>query len=253
MHAISRQHLQLAGLTIMYLLSGIRAEEITVFAATSLTESLKEVAVAYEKNSGDKVILNFAASNILTQQIIAGAPADIFFSADEAKMDVLAKQNLIVADTRKNLLGNSLVIITPVNGLKISEPENLLKSSIKHLSIGNPEVVPAGIYAKAWLEKVGLWGKLKSRTIQAENVRAALAVVESGNAEAGIVYKTDASSSDKIWVQLKIPAEDTPPIVYPVTLLTDSRNKQASRKFLSYLSNESAKKTFVKFGFSVIE
>lgn len=232
---------------------GVHAAEVTVFAAASLTDSLKEVAATYEKDSGDKLFFNFAASNILAQQILAGAPADIFFSADEATMDALEKQNLIVKDTRKDLLGNSLVVITPVHGLKISEPGSLLKPAIRHFSIGDPEAVPAGIYAKAWLVKAGFWEALKPKVVPAESVRAAMAVVESGNAEAGIVYKTDAATSKKVWIALSIPVAETPRIVYPAALLVDSRNKEAAMKFLSYLSGKAARETFEKFGFSVIE
>jgi len=229
------------------------AAEITVFAAASLTDSLKEIATGYEKTSGDTVRFNFAASNTLAQQIQAGAPADIFFSADEAKMDTLDKAGLIVKDTRKDLLGNSLVVITPEPGLKISEAADLLKEDIKHLSLGDPKAVPAGVYAKAWLEKIGLWKKLESKVAPAENVRAAMAVVESGNAEAGIVYKTDAAISKKVRIAMEVPAAEVPKITYPAAVVKDSRNADAARKFLTYLAEKTADETFAKFGFSVIE
>ncbi|MES2660791.1 MAG: molybdate ABC transporter substrate-binding protein [Verrucomicrobiota bacterium] len=229
------------------------ATEITVFAAASLTDAIKEIATAYETTSGDKVIFNFAASNTLAQQIQAGAPADIFFSADEAKMDVLAAARLIEKDTRKDLLGNSLVVITAEGGPEISKAEDLTKPSVKHLSVGDPKAVPAGVYAKAWLEKAGVWEKLQPKIVPAENVRAAMAVVESGNAEAGIVYKTDATISKKVKVALEIPAAGGPKITYPAAVVSDSRNKEAARKFLSHLADKSADETFAKFGFSVID
>lgn len=230
----------------------ILAAEITVFAAASLTDSLKEIATTYEKTSGDKIRFNFAASNVLAQQIQAGAPADIFFSADQAKMDGLEKAGLIDKDTRKDLLGNTLVVITPEHRLKISEAYDLQKAAIKHFSIGDPKAVPAGIYAKEWMEKAKLWETLQPKIVPAENVRAALAVVESGNAEAGIVYKTDAAISKKVWVALEIPADDGPKITYPAALVSDSRNKNPARKFLAYLADKQADETFTKFGFSVI-
>lgn len=229
------------------------AAEITVFAAASLTDSLKEIGAAYEKASGDKVRFNFAASNTLAQQIQAGAPADIFFSADEAKMDSLEAAGLVLKDTRRNLLGNSLVIITPENGLTISEPADLAKPSVKHLSLGDPKAVPAGVYAKEWLEKIGLWKSLEAKVAPAENVRAAMAVVESGNAEAGIVYKTDAAISKKVTVALEIPVAEGPKIIYPAAVLKDSRNADAARKLLTWLADKKADETFAKFGFSVVD
>jgi molybdate transport system substrate-binding protein len=229
------------------------AGEITVFAAASLTDALKEIAAGYEKTSGEKLVFNFAASNTLAQQIQAGAPADIFFSADEAKMNTLATAGLIVKDTRKDLLGNTLVVITPEKGMKISKAGDLMNAAIKHFSIGDPKAVPAGVYAKAWLESVGLWSSLEPKIVPAENVRAAMAVVESGNAEAGIVYKTDANQSKKVRIALDIPAAEGPKIIYPAAVVSDSRNKEAARKFLSYLAGKQADETFAKFGFSVID
>lgn len=224
--------------------------EITVFAAASLTDSLKEIAANYEKATGDKVRFNFASSNTLAQQIKAGAPADIFFSADAAKMDSLAAAGLIARETRKNLLGNSLVIITPADGPAISTARDLARPAIKHLSIGDPRAVPAGIYAKAWLEKAGLWAALEPRIVPAESVRTALAVVESGNAEAGVVYKTDAAISKKVKVVMEIPAADTPAIIYPAAVVKDTRNAAAARKFLAHLTGKQAAETFTRFGFS---
>lgn len=229
------------------------AADVMVFAAASLTDSLKEIATAYEKTSGDKLRFNFAGSNVLAQQIQAGAPADIFFSADELKMDALEKAGLIVKGTRKNLLGNTLVVITLPGGVRISKAEDLTSAGIKHLSLADPKAVPAGIYAKAWLESSGLWAKLEPKVVPAENVRAAMAVVESGNAEAGIVYKTDATISKKVTIAMEITAAEGPKITYPAALLKDSRNAAAAGKFLAWLARKEAAETFRKFGFSVIE
>lgn len=229
------------------------AAELTVFAAASLTDSLKQIGADYEKATGDKVRFNFAASNVLAQQIKAGAPADIFFSADEAKMDSLDQEGLILKDTRKNLLGNTLVIITPQDGVKLGKPGDLAKPEIKHLSLGDTKAVPAGVYAKEWLEKTGLWKSVEGKIAPAENVRAAMAVVESGNAEAGIVYKTDAAISKKVTVALEIPAAEGPKIIYPAAVVKDSRNAEAARKLLDFLADKKADETFAKFGFSVIE
>ncbi len=240
-------------LVSLFAVGKLLATEITVFAAASLTDALKEIATGYEKTTGEKVQFNFAASNTLAQQIQAGAPADIFFSADEAKMDALDKAGLIAKDTRKDLLGNSLVIITPEDGLKITKAEDLTQPSVKHLSLGDTKAVPAGVYAKAWLERVKLWEALQPKVVPAENVRAAMAVVESGNAEAGIVYKTDAAISKKVKVAMEIPVAEGPKITYPAAVVKESRNADAARKFLTHLAGKEADTTFAKFGFSLID
>jgi len=242
-----------AFLALLFLSPLVRAGEITVFAAASLTDSLKEIGTDYEKATGEKVRFNFAASNVLVQQIQAGAPADVFFSADEAKMDQLDKVGLIAKETRKDLLGNSLVVITLPDGPVVSKASDLESPAIKHLSVGDPKAVPAGVYAKAWLEKAGLWGKLEAKLVPGENVRAAMAVVESGNAEAGIVYKTDAAISKKVKIAMEVPIADAPKITYPAAVVKDSRNAEAAGKFLIYLADKKADETFAKFGFSVIE
>ncbi len=238
---------------LLFLSPLLRAGEITVFAAASLTDSLKEIGASYEKATGEKVRFNFAASNVLVQQIQAGAPADVFFSADEAKMDQLDKAGLIAKESRKDLLGNSLVVITLPDGPQVAAAADLEKPAIRHLSIGDPKAVPAGAYAKAWLEKAGLWAKLEAKLVPAENVRAAMAVVESGNAEAGIVYKTDAAISKKVKVVLDVPAPEAPKITYPAAVVKDSRNAEEAGRFLVYLAGKEADETFAKFGFSVIE
>ena len=235
----------------LWLAGRVVAGEILVFAAASLTDSLKEIAASYEASTGETVRFNFAASNVLAMQIQAGAPADIFFSADEAKMEALDRGGFIAHETRKDLLGNLLVIITAAGGPKISAAEDLRQPAVRHLSLGDPAAVPAGIYAQAWLEKAGLWQVLLPKVVPAENVRAAMAVVESGNAEAGIVYKTDAAISKKVNVALEIPAADCPKITYPAAVIQDSRHAEAARRFLVYLAGERAGETFVKFGFVI--
>lgn len=228
------------------------AEEITVFAAASLTDALTEIGAVHEKATGVRVRFNFAASNTLARQIEAGAPADVFFSADEVQMDALAGKGFIVKDTRKALLGNTLVIVTTPGGPAIAKAGDLAGPSIRRLSMGDPKAVPAGVYAKQHLEKLGLWESLQSKVVPAENVRAALAVVESGNAEAGIVYKTDAAISRKVKVVLEIPASEGPAIRYPVALVADSRHAAAAKKFLSYLAGEASGVVFAKRGFSLL-
>lgn len=228
------------------------AGETTVFAAASLTDALKDIAAAYEKAGGDKVRFNFAGSNTLARQIEAGAPADVFISADEAQMDALVARGLIAAGTRKPLLGNTLVIVTAPDGPAIAKVADLAAPSIGRFAMGDPMAVPAGVYARKYLEQQGLWKTLQPKAIPVESVRAALAVVESGNVDAGIVYKTDAAVSHKVKIALEVPASEAPPIIYPVAMVADSRHAAAAGKFLVYLAGREAGAVFVKFGFTLL-
>jgi len=232
--------------------TGLPAAQVTVFAAASLTDSLKQIAADYEKASGDKIIFNFAASGTLERQIEAGAPADIFFSADEAKADTLEKKGLLASGTRKSLLGNTLIIVTTPDTAAIHSPADLTNAAIQHLALGDEKIVPAGTYAKAYLEKLSLWPALESKIVPCENVRAVLAAVETGNVDAGIVYKTDAAISKKVKVAFEVPAADAPKISYPLALVKDSPQPEAAKKFIAYLDSEPATAVFKHFGFIVL-
>jgi molybdate transport system substrate-binding protein len=228
----------------------LQAEEIEVFAAASLTNALNEIAATYEKSGGDHIIFNFAASNTLEMQIKAGAPSDIFFSADEAKMDDLEKQGLVAKGTRKDLLSNSLVIVVPGDSsATMTSAKQLADPKIQKIALGQPQSVPAGIYAKEYLQKIGIWDQIAARVIPTESVRAALAAVETGNVDAGIVYKTDALISKKVKVAYEVPVADGPAIAYPVALVQGSKHAMSAKKFLDYLSEPSSLKTFEKYGF----
>lgn len=237
---------------ILLMIAGAHAAEITVFAAVSLTDSLKQIAAVYGKESGDKIVFNLGASSTLARQIEEGAPADIFFSADEAKMDGLVKKNLIDVSTRKNRLGNSLVVVVAVDSaLPIQSAGDLTNRNVQKIALADPRAVPAGIYAKAWLEKEHLWPAVESKIVPTENVRAALAAVESGNVEAGVVYKTDAGISKKVKIAYEVPIADAPPIIYPMALVKESPQPDAAKKFLNYLDSREAGDIFRKFGFSL--
>lgn len=226
--------------------------EIQVFAAASLTDALQEIAAAYEKASGDKVLLNLGASSALARQIQEGAPADLFFSADEAKMDGLEKRGLVLKGTRRSLLSNTLVIVVPADSnLKISSANDLATSKIRALALAEPQSVPAGIYAKEYLRAKKLWGKVINKTIPTENVRGALAAVESGNVDAGIVYKTDAQISKKVKIAFEVPAADGPKISYPLAVMAESRQQEAARKLLAYLESPAALDVFRRYGFLI--
>ena len=232
--------------------SGLDAANVNVFAAASLTDALKEIAAGYEKKSGDKIVFNFGASSFLARQIEEGAPADIFFSADEEKMDGLDKKGLIQKDTRRSRLSNALVIVVASEqGAAIKDPRGLASDKVKRIALAEPRTVPAGIYAKEYLQQQNLWPAVEAKVVPTENVRAALAAVEAGNAEAGIVYKTDAGISRKVRIAYEVPAGDSPPISYPMALVKESKNTTAAKAFLKHLESEEAARTFEKFGFIV--
>jgi molybdate transport system substrate-binding protein len=230
----------------------LQAATINVFAAASLTDALKEIAVGYEKQSGNKVAFNFGASSLLARQIEEGAPADIFFSADEAKMDGLEAKGLILKGTRKSRLSNSLVIVVATeNGAAIDSPRDLATDKVKRLALAEPRTVPAGIYAKEYLQKQKLWAAVEKKVVPTENVRAASAAVEAGNAEAGIVYKTDSAISKKVRVAYEVPAADSPSISYPMAIVKESKQIEAAKQFLKHLDSDEAARIFKKFGFIV--
>ena len=219
-------------------------------AAASLSDALTEIVRSYESATGDKPILNLAASSALARQIQAGAPADVFFSADEAKMDDLAAAGLIVADTRRTLLSNTLVIVVNAeNGAAVATPSDLAGPAVGRLALAEPQTVPAGIYAKDYLQKVGLWDQVRRKTVPTENVRACLAAVEAGNADAGIVYRTDALASKKVKIVFEVPAAEGPKITYPVAVLRDARQAAAARSFVAHLTSPEAAAVFAKYGF----
>jgi molybdate transport system substrate-binding protein len=232
-------------------LHNANASEVNVYSAASLTDAMKEIAANYEKESTDKVIFNFGASSLLARQIIERAPADIFFSADEAKMDDLQKAGLIATETRRDLLSNLLVIVVPNDSqLAIASPDELL-TKIQKIAIADPRAVPAGIYTKEYLSGLGLWDKLESKMVPTENVRAALAAVESGNVDAGFVYKTDANISKKVKIAFSVPVEKGPEIRYPIAIVKEANHKSAAEGLLRYLESANARTLFERYGFIV--
>jgi molybdate transport system substrate-binding protein len=247
-HVLRAFGLALAGLLLA---SQLAAADLNVFAAASLSDAMKDLAALQNKSSGDNVKLNLAASSTLAVQIKAGAPADLFFSADEASMDQVAA--LIDASSRRSLLSNTLVIVVAADhGANVTAPADLAKPLVRKLALGEPNSVPAGVYAKAWLQKINLWTAVSDKVVSTVSVRAALAVVESGDAEAGIVYKTDALISKKVRIAFEVPAADGPKISYPVALLKDSKNQAAAQAFLALLSSPEGRAVFEKYGFLIV-
>jgi molybdate transport system substrate-binding protein len=224
---------------------------VVVFAASSLTDVLGQLGAAFEKSSGIPVKLSFAASSALARQIENGAPADVFLSADPDWMDYLQARNLIARDTRRDLLGNRLVLVAPSGSaikLKI-EPRFHLAEALGggRLATGDPDSVPVGRYARAALTKLGVWDSVATRIAGAENVRAALALVGRGEVPLGIVYETDAFIDKAVRIVDTFPADSHPPIVYPVALT--SAAKAGARGFAEFLRTPAADATFLKYGF----
>lgn len=239
---------------IILLLSGrLFAAQLTVQAAASLADAMKEIGATYEKESNDKVQFNFGASSLLARQVEQGAPADLFVSADEAKMDSLAQRGLLLDGTRRDLLTNLLVIIVPAQAESIPQSAaDLQKPEYRKIALAETETVPAGIYARQYLQKLGLWDALVPKVVSTENVRGALAAVETGNAEAGFVYKTDALISKKVKVAVEISAGQGPKIVYPMAIVKSSLHPKEAQKFEEYFAGATATRILQKFGFSVV-
>jgi molybdate transport system substrate-binding protein len=229
------------------------ADSATVFAAASLSDSLEKIAAQYEKETHDTIVFNFAASSMLARQIEEGAPADIFFSADEAQMDRLQNKRLILAGTRQSRLSNLLVIIVAADSpLSIAAPRDLAKPSVVRVALADPQAVPAGVYAREFLAMEKLWDAIEPKVVPTTNVRGALAAVESGNVEAAIVYKTDAAISKRVKIAYEVSRTDGPKISYPMAALKDSPQPAAAKRFMQYLDSPAAGKTFAEFGFIVL-
>lgn len=231
-------------------------QPIIVFAAASLKNALDEIAAEWTKANKVEVKISYAASSALAKQIENGAPADLFISADLKWMDYVADKKLIRANTRQNLLGNTLVLIAHRDGkfkdIKIGpnfDLAGLLGNN--RLAVGQVDSVPAGLYAKAALEKLGVWKSVERKLAQAENVRVALAYVARGEAPLGIVYGTDAASEKQVIVAGTFPEGSYPPIVYPVAQTEVSKNPKAA-EFLRALHSPSARAIFTKHGFTVL-
>lgn len=226
------------------------AANLNVSAAASLTDVLHEIGAAYQKQSGDTLLFNFGASSTLARQIQEGAPADLFISADELKMDQLQQRGLVVKKSRVGLLSNTLVIIVPSDSsLKIASARDLTDPAIPNVAVAEPSTVPAGIYAKEYLRKIHVWDKITYKLIPTDNVRSALAAVESGNAATGIVYKTDALISKVVRIAFEVPAAEGPEISYPAAVMADSKQQPAAQRFLDYLQSPPAREIFRKYGF----
>src|SRR5258705_13251965 len=235
--------------------------ELTIYAAASLRDALQAIAPDYEKANSVKIVFNFGSSGDLARQILAANKADVFLSADDKEMDRVAFDERIEESTRKVLLSNQLVVIEPIDPdhpdasifPKPFDVESLAKPQMKRLSLADTNSVPAGRYAKAWLEKKGLWDKVKDRVLPGVDVRAALAAVESAGADAGVVYRTDAAVSKKTRIVHAVPIAEGPAIRYALAVLKDRPNAPAARAFAGSLAGPECRAVFVRFGFVIPE
>ena len=224
--------------------------ELNVFAAASLADAFKELAPLFQTATGYTLRCNFGASGALARQIKEGAPADVIFSADELRVEQLEKAGLLLPGTRKIILANTLVLVVAADGgAPVTTLADLTRADIHRVAIGEPATVPAGTYAKEHLEKLGLWQPLLPKLVPLDTVRAVLAAVEEGNAEAGFVYQTDALISKKVKIAVAVRRDEGPKITYPVAVLKDARSPEAARALVAFLAGPEAQKVFAKFGF----
>jgi molybdate transport system substrate-binding protein len=232
-----------------------RSDDLTVFAAASLKNAAEDIGKAYEAAGKGKATFSFASSSELAKQIENGAPASIFISADTKWVDYLQEKNLIVTETRRDLLGNQLTLIAPSDSSLAADFASGVDLAALigdgKLAIADPDSVPAGRYGKAALEKLGLWAAVEPKVVRTKDVRAALALVERGEAAAGVVYRTDALVSDKVKIAGEFPEDSHPPIVYPIAIVAE-HNDDAAKAFYSYLTGDEARAVFEKYGFSIL-
>lgn len=227
---------------------------LTVSAAISLKDSLDAIGRIYEQSRpGVKIVFNYAGSGTLQHQIEQGAPVDIFFSAAEKQMDRLESEGLLEPGTRRNLVRNTLVLVAPASSNALANFQDLAKPQIKIIALGEPATVPAGRYAQQALEHLGLWNALQKKIVYAKDVRAVLAYVETGNADAGVVYRTDAEISRRVRVAAAAPEDSHDAIVYPAAILKGSKNASAAREFLEFLGSAQSREIFRKYGFAMSE
>jgi len=234
--------------------SGEQKTSITVSAAISLSDALDELGHTYERRHPDtKVTFNYGSSGTLQHQIEQGAPVDIFLSAAEKQMDALESAGLLMAGTRRDLAGNHLVLIVPASLNIVMNFPDLARPEVKIVALGEPRTVPAGMYARQTLEHLGLLAAVEKKVVYAKDVRAVLTYVETGNADAGIVYQTDARTSSKARIAATAPAATHDPIAYPAAVIRTTKNITVARAFLEFLESADARAVFEKYGFTPAE
>lgn len=225
---------------------------LTVSAAVSLKDAFNEIGALYKSKTGKTVSFNFGASGALQKQIETGAPVDIFASAGEKQMDELVSKNLIDTETRRNFARNTLVLIVPKDSiLNLTAFSDLTKSDVLKIAVGNPKTVPAGQYTEQLFEKSNLKNNLQSKLILAEDVRQVLDYVVRGEVDAGIVYATDAQiAGEKVRIAATAPDDDHAPILYPLAIIKDSKQKQTAQEFINLVLSAEGQTILKKYGFA---
>jgi molybdate transport system substrate-binding protein len=225
-----------------------RRDEVLVSAATSLTDVLQQIARAYEARTGTRLALNVGASNTLARQIAAGAPVDLFISADDAQMNLV--RGNILPETRVDLISNQLAIAVPTDRPRVvRSARDLADPAFKRIALGDPAAVPAGVYARQYLEHAGLWPLIAPKVIPSATVRLALAAVESGAADAAIVYRTDVAAARRARLAFVVPAAEGPRIVYPAAVIRSAPHADAAKRLLTFLQSPAAADIFSRAGF----
>lgn len=236
--------LVLAGLS-----QGGPSDTITVSAAASLIEALEDVATAYRAAGGGPISYNFAGSNVLSRQIVSGAPVDVFVSADDVQMDVVERAGLLSPGTRTAVVGNRLVVVVGSRAPSVSSVGGLVAEDFRRIAIGDPAAVPAGVYAKRYLEHAGVWARLEPKLVPTTNVRGALTAVQNGSADAAIVYATDTRIAPGLRVALVIAGPGAPAILYPAAAVSTTRRPASAVRFVEFLRSAVAQRIFERHGF----
>ncbi|MDJ0845514.1 molybdate ABC transporter substrate-binding protein [Crocosphaera sp.] len=224
---------------------------LTVSVASSVQDAMKAVQPLYqEENPNVEIIYNFGSSGSLQQQIEQGAPTDIFISAAPKQMNALQDKDLLLTETRNNLLENNIVLVTSKDSSETVTFETLSTANLDNIALGNPDSVPAGQYAKEVLTSLKSYDKLTPKLVYGKDVRQVLFYVETGNADAGIVYSTDAKISDKVTVTATAPKGSHSAIVYPIAVVKESKNPEEAKKFMDFLLAEKTQSVFKDYGFT---
>jgi molybdate transport system substrate-binding protein len=227
------------------------ARPLVVSVAASLADVMSELARRHEAATGQQVRLNVAGSNFIARQIVEGASADAFVSADQAQMDVVERAGRLVAGTRADLLTNQLVVVgRPGGTLKSGDASVLASGEVRRVALGNPESVPAGVYARRWLEGRGVWPAVAPKVVPTMTVRSALAAARAGRVDAAVVYATDAATDPSVPVIYRVPVTDAPPIRYPVAVVAGPQ-QMAAQRFVAFLQSAAAGAVFQAAGFGL--
>ena len=227
---------------------GPEDQSLLVFAATSLKDSLTEVSEEYERRASVEVDISFGGSQALAQQIVSGAPADVFIAAGSAPLAHLLDRNLVDDGDSRHLLSNELVVVTTDQGIEFDSLDFLLSEDVERIALADPRLAPAGAYAEESLRAIGLFEPLKDKILYGKDVRATMSYVSSGNADAAIVYRTDAAAS-ALKVASPIPPKLHSPIIYPAAVMNGSDDRDAAAEFVDFLSGPEAAAVFRRFGF----